>query len=243
MKTFAAVLFAVVAPVSTSFAARAEALKDQTPNIVVTGEASIEAAPDRATLYFAVETERPTAVEAAAENARTAQALGQELAAQGIGGKDIATLDVSLVPVSREERDSKGAKTTKNAFRARNAMSARVTPVDRAGVVAAKLMEKGANSFQGMEFDIADPAAKRDELRKAAVEDAQKQAKAYVEAAGAKLGRILEMRPESDDEERPMARPMARAGGLVAAAAPAVPVAGGVKRLAARVTITYAIGR
>lgn len=224
--------------------ALAEPLKDSTPNIIVTGEAVEEAVPDRATIYFGVVTEKPTASEAAAENARAAKAVIDELAAQGVDAKDVTTLNISLEPFTVEERDPKGVlKLTKKLFRARNELSAKIRSLAKAGTIAGQLIDKGANVFQGMEFDVADVSAKRNALRAAAVKDAQRRAETYVQAAELKLGRVLEIRPEPDEDEAPQ-RPMMRAAAAPMAASMAdVPVSPGVKKLTARVTITWALSR
>ncbi|MGB7125614.1 MAG: SIMPL domain-containing protein [Methylovirgula sp.] len=63
------------------------ALKDSVPHVTVVGRASTEVVPDIAVLSLAVVTEKPTAKEAAAENAQAAQALVDEIKAQGIDAR------------------------------------------------------------------------------------------------------------------------------------------------------------
>src|SRR5512136_2572607 len=96
-------------PILLAFgAARAESLKDTTPSITVTGSAFEEVVPDRATIFLGVVSERPTAAEAAAENARAAQAVIDEIKAQGVAEKNIATLGATLAPYSSDEPDLRG---------------------------------------------------------------------------------------------------------------------------------------
>jgi len=233
-------LFGFLAPAL----AAAQSLLDSTPHIAVTGVASEEVAPDRATVYFGVIAEKPTAAEASAEAARVAQALIEEIKAQGVDAKDVRTRDMSLAPYSVEERDAKGVvKRTQKGFRARNDFSVRIKPIDKASVLVGQLAEKGANSFQGIVFDVSDSDAKLDALRAAAVKDAQRRAEAYLGAAGLRLGRVLQIRPEADDGGGPLPAPYAARMAAPEAAGAPVPIEPGVQKLAARVTVVWALAR
>lgn len=223
-------------------AAAADALKDSIPSISVVGEASEELTPDRATLRFGVLTERPAAAEAAAENARVVSELLAELKALGIVDADVQTQVVMLEPVTTEERDPKTkATTTRKFFRARNELAARVKPVDKAGEVISRLIAKGANSFDGVEYDFADPSARLNELRTKAVKDAQMRAQAYADGVNLRLSRVLEIHPA--DEAYPVPQAFGAAKAAMAEAAPPTPVRPGTQRLSARAAVTWALSR
>lgn len=64
------VAFAVLLGLALHANAEAQTLKDTAPHISVTGEAAEEDVPHQATLLIGVATERPTAADAAKENAR-----------------------------------------------------------------------------------------------------------------------------------------------------------------------------
>ncbi len=220
--------------------ARAETLRDTTPSIAVIGEATQEAAPDRAVLRFGVVSEKATAMEAAAANNKIAESILAELKALGLADADLRTENVSLEPFTNEERDAKGKVKQTQLYRARNDMAARIKPVEKAGEVAGRIVDKGVNNFQGVEFEFADPSARLDALRGAAVKDAQRRAQAYVEAAGMRLGRVLEIRP-LDEASPPVAFAMkAEARGAPVGAAPMMP---GTQRLVSRVSIIWALSR
>jgi uncharacterized protein len=221
--------------------AHAESLKESTPNIVVIGEASEEVAPDRATLRFAVVTERPTAVAASTDNGRTIEAILAELKAIGVADKDVQTQGVTLAPFTIEERDSKGKpKGTAQAFRATNSLSVSVKPIEKAGEIVARAIDKGANSLEGIDYDYSRADEKRDVLRAAAVKDAERRARVYAEAAGLRLARVLEIRPL--DESIPIARPFEARLAAAPDAAP-VPLRPGLQRILERVSIVWAVAR
>ena len=170
-------------------------LKESVPSITTNGIASTEVVPDIATISLAVDTERPNAADAARDNARAAQAIVGEIKAQGIEAKDIKTLSVTLSPVYDEVRDANGnvTKRTLRGYAAHNSVSVRVRDIEKAGVLAGHLLDKGANRFDGIAFDYTQKEAKYDALRGDAVRDALRKANSYVSGLGLKLGRVLEI--------------------------------------------------
>lgn len=173
-----------------------EALKDSVPHITVVGHASTEVVPDIAILSVAVVTEKAKADEAAAENARTAQALVAEIKAQGIDTRDVATRSVTLSPDYVEESDAtRPVKPVLRGYIARTSIAVRVRAIDKAGALARKLIDMGANELEGVDFAYQHEAEAYDKLRDQAMRDALRQANAYLAAVGVKLGRVLEISP------------------------------------------------
>ncbi|MGD9543454.1 MAG: SIMPL domain-containing protein [Methylocystis sp.] len=223
-------------------AGHAETAKDSVPNLSVIGEAYEDVAPDVAILRFGVVTERPSAADAAAENARAVKAVLAQLEKLGVPEADVQTQSMTLAPVEVEQRDPKTgkSKTSQKIFRARNDLRARVTQIDKVGEIAGALIDQGVNSFEGIDFEVAHPEQKLDALRREAVKDAERQAKIYAEAAGLRLSRVLEMRPLENVGMRP------RAYAATAAGAPPVgeiPLRSGLERLSARVNIVWGLSR
>jgi len=219
-------------------------VKETTPHILVTGSASEEVAPDQATIAFSVVTERPSAEEASAENARATQAVVDELRAQGVEQKDIQTVGVSLAPFSTEERDPRTnvVRRVQKGFRARNDLRATIKTIGDVGKIAQRLVDKGANAINDIGFDLSDAETRLDKLRAEAIKNARRQAEIYVEAIGLKLGKTLDILPEPD--EGPVPRPFAARGALAAAkAGDAIPVEPGLRKLTTRVTVTWALSR
>jgi uncharacterized protein len=236
------IAFAFLCLLAASASAHADSLRDSTPNIVVTGEAFEDAAPDRATLFIGVVTDRPTALEAADDNARKAQSIVDELAAQGIEAKDVQTQGLTLAPYVSQEQDPRGKRTVKG-FRARNELSVTIRELDKASAIAQRAIDSGANEVLGVSFSISDEGQRLDRLREAAMKDALRRARIYVEAIDLKLGRVIEIRPEGVSSAQRMSfHPAAP----VAAAAPAesgVPLKPGLQKLSARVTVIWALTR
>ncbi|WP_292529592.1 SIMPL domain-containing protein [Methylocystis sp.] len=223
-------------------AGHADTLKDGVPNLSVIGEAYEDVAPDVAMLRFGVVTERPSAADAASENARAVEAVLAELKKLGVPDAEVETQGVTLAPVTTEDRDPKTGKlrTTQKLFRARNDLRVRVTPIGKAGEIAGALIDKGVNSFEGIDFEVAHPKQRLDALRREAVKDAERQAKIYAEAAGLRLSRVLEIRPIEESDMRPRAF-AARAG--TPPGATEIPLRPGLQRLSARVNMVWGLSR
>lgn len=221
--------------------AGADPLKDSMPIIAVIGEAYEDIAPDRAILRFGVVTERPSAAEAGAENARAVDAILAELKALGVADADVETQGVTLTPFTVEDRDAKGKpKAAQKLYRARNDLLARIKPIQKAGEIAGRLIDKGVNSFEGIEFEFTQPKEKLDALRAAAVKDAERRAKIYAEAAGLRPSRVIEIRPA--DEMAPPPRAYAMKS-LAAPESTETPIRPGLQRLSARVSVIWALSR
>jgi uncharacterized protein YggE len=220
--------------------AQAEALKDSVPNVAVVGEASEDVAPDRATLRFGVVTERPTAAAAAADNAAAIKTILDELKTMGVADADMQTEQVSLAPMQTEERDAKGKTKTTTTYRASNRLAVQIKPVEKASDIVGRVLDKGANTLDGVEYDNGSLEEKRNELRAKAVKDAERRARIYAEAAGLRLARVIEIRPID------YRMPVARAYEEVAAAPAAkmsVPLRPGMQNVTERVSIIWALSR
>jgi hypothetical protein len=218
-------------------------LKNTVPSITTSGFASAEVAPDIAIISLGVETERRTAPEAMSENARAAQAVVDEIKADGIGPRDIRTLSVTLDPVYDETQDARGAtKRTLRGYSARNDISVRLRQIEKAGALAQKWIEKGAHNLGGIAFDFEQKEVKYDALRSEAARDALRKANSYVSALGLRLGRILVIAPHSAFSGRAPA-PMGMARAALRDGAAAIPVESGVQILQAEVDVTWELAQ
>jgi uncharacterized protein len=235
----AALPLAIGTQLNVAHAQQVLPLRDSVPTITTNGVASAEVVPDIATISLGVDTERPNAANAARDNARAAQAIVSEIKAQGIETKDIKTISVTLAPVYDEVTDANGrTKQTLRGYNAHNSLSVRVREIEKAGILAGQLMDKGANSFGGIEFDYTQKDAKYDALRGDAVRDALRKANSYVNGLGLKLGRVLEIATQPPEPVAPGIAGMSPRGAARAAAA-AIPVEPGAETLRTEVQVTW----
>ena len=190
------------------------ASKNSVPIILTHGVAGAEVVPDIAIISLGVDTERPKAADAARDNARAVQAMIGEIKAQGIEAKDI--------------------------YIAHNSFGVRIRDIEKAGVLAGQLLDKGANRFEGIAFDYSQREVKYNALLGDAVRDALRKANSYVNGLGLKLGRVLEILGQTPEDY-----PSAGIGGNSAKrlAAQAVPVEPGSEVLRTEVRVTWELAQ
>jgi uncharacterized protein YggE len=154
------------------------------PTVSVIGEAQADVAPDMAILTLSISVEKPTAADAAAENARISKAVIDGLKSAGVAAQDIQTVGLSIYP---EFTNSASQKRSVTGYHAQDSLSVRVRAIDKAGALAGAAVEAGA-LYQAIRFDLSDRDARQDALRVAAVENARHRAELYAKGAGMKLG-------------------------------------------------------
>lgn len=218
---------ALALPVAAPLAAGAD-----TALITVTGEASVPVRPDIATLSLGVTTQAVTAAEAMAANSAALAVVLERLRAAGIAERDLQTSNLTLNP-NWVGHDS-GSGPTISGYVASNLLTVRVRALDSLGAVLDAAITDGANTLNGLTFELAEPGPKLDEARRAAVADAMARAGLLVEAAGAGLGPV-----RSISEGGGFVNPQPMFRQEVAPAA--VPVAGGEIGVTASVTMVFEI--
>lgn len=223
---------ALVAALFLAFAAPGQAETDTPATVTVTGEATIQAAPDMATISVGVTTTGATAAEAMSSNSAALRVVLDRLKASGVAEADQQTSNLSLSP-NWVGYDS-GAVPTIAGYTASNQLSVRVRALGTLGVVLDAVITDGANTLNGLNFELSEPKPVLDAARVAAVADARARAALLVEAAGGTLGRVLTI-SENAGYGAPI--PMF----AKAADAASVPIASGQIGMAASVTMTFEI--
>ncbi len=198
----------------------------RTAAIEVAGRGSVQAEPDLATIRIGVTTENAKAQEAVSANTAATAKVIAELQSASIGKKDLKTANFSVYPQYRTEGENKHQVLI---YRVSNTVTVTVRDITKVGDILSKAVAAGSNQINGPSFSVSDPEKYLNEARKNAVENAMAKARAYADAAGMKLGAVLEM-------SEPGVPAPAFARGLVrsAAAAP-VPIEAGEERLEAQI--------
>jgi uncharacterized protein YggE len=214
----------------------AAAQEEMQHRLVVTGTGEASARPDVAVISAGVVVQAETASAALAENTRAVNGVLEQLRAAGLAPEDIQTAQFAVAPLydikppDPQRTEPPGIV----GYQVSTHVTARVRDLDRLGATLDALVGAGANSIDGLHFEIADPKKVLGEARDAAVADALAKARRYAGAAGVALGEILAI--EEGGSYAPP-RPMMRAEAMAAS----VPVEPGQTELSASVTITFAI--
>ncbi len=205
--------------------------------VVVTGQAQVEAEPDRARIYFAVETEGSTAREAGETNAAmiTAVTAGVRAAAESTPGIRIETASYALEPRYGPARQDRPREIL--GYTARNTLQVRVDDVERVGALIDAALASGANRVSSLQFEIRDPEPFRAEALREAIRVARTEAGIMAESLGMALGPPLEVEGGADV---PFPRPFFQADRAFAMveAAP-TPIEATLQTVSARVTIRF----
>ena len=203
--------------------------------IVVTGTGDASAAPDIAFLSLGVEAEGATAAEALRKNSAQMDATIKSLRDAGVDKKDIQTSSLNVGAKYDYSRDNSPPRII--GYQATNTISVKLRNLDKAGAIIDKAVGVGANRLDSISFGFADPKPLMDNARKSAVADARDRAGLYADAAGVKLGPVLQI----SDSFTPGPGPIPVMMRMEAADAKSVPIAVGETTMSASVTIIYAI--
>ncbi len=201
------------------------------PMISVTGEATVNAAPDAAQIEGGVSSDARTAREASdANNAAMGKVL-LALKGTGIAEKDYQTSRLSLQP---QYAQNKSGPNTVTGYRASNRVIVKVRDIGKIANVIDTLMTAGANELGGINFTVSNASKLLDEARPQAIADARRKAEIYATAAGVTLGAPISISEGGFAPPAPMLRKMS-------AEFASAPIAPGEETLHLTVSVSWAI--
>lgn len=213
------------------------------PNtITVTGDATVNAAPDEAVITLSVENDAPEPGTALDENSKSIQKVLDRLKAEGVPEADIQTSNVSLYPV--RTYDPQTGKESLTGYRANNSVTVTLKDAALVGKILAASVETGATNVSGPVWRLTEDAAAVAEALKKAVANAQAKAQTLAEAQGVKVGPVV-MIAEGAVEVPvvPMYTAMESAAGRDAAKVAEAPISAGTLEVTANVTVSYGLER
>ncbi|GLS19500.1 hypothetical protein GCM10007874_25170 [Labrys miyagiensis] len=166
-------------------------------SISITGEASVSAKPDVAYVSIGVENAGKVANEVLAANSKTTGDVLAALKGAGIDAKDLQTSGFTVQPqILRPQNSSLSSSDDSpsiTGYTVANTVNVTLHDLPKLGDVLDKAVTAGANSIDGIQFDVSNPSALLDDARKAALADARRKAQIYADAAGLKLGKLVEL--------------------------------------------------
>ena len=209
-------------------------------SITVSGEGTVSAKPDIATLSLGVQTTGDTARDALALNSEEMNGVIAALLQAGIGEDDIQTTGLNIYPVYDNRPVEPGGTREVVGYRATNNVTITVHDIALAGTVLDVAVTAGANVASGIQFGLSDLNAIIDQALVASVENARAKAQVIADALGVTVGEPLVIIQEYI--ERPQANVyLARAEAAFDAGGFSPPVQGGSMSVTAYLRITFAI--
>jgi uncharacterized protein YggE len=209
-------------------------VKRQPPVIVVSGDATIQAAPDRAQLDISVITQSTSARNAAKDNAEKSDRVIKELR-KASNALEIKTTGYSLRP--NYSYPPQGGEPKLIGYIATNTIQAQTDSPSEVGVIIDAATKAGANNVDTVRFMLKDELAFRSKALSEAAGRARQKADAIAQALGVKIVRIQRAEESTGNVVPFEARTMMKAQ---AEAAP-TPVEPGTLEIQATISLTVEI--
>lgn len=149
-------------------------------SITVSGEATVTAKPDIATVNISVETSSPNAKAAARENANTMSAVRSAVIAAGADAAGIETNNYNLYP----EQVYKDGEPKIKGYKCDNSMKVTVRNLSLTGSVMDAAVKAGANRIDSVDFRVSNPESFKNQALRQATADAYQKAKVIAAALG-----------------------------------------------------------
>ena len=224
--------------IAMPLAATAAEVKKKEAVIVVSAEADAATAPDLAIVSLGVTRTEKTARAALDGNSKAMAEVLKSLKGEGIAERDLQTSNFSIQAQYSYPENSDGTQKPPVlvGYQVSNMLTVRVRDLSRLGAILDQSVSLGVNQGGDIRFSNDNPDKVIEEARKSAVKAAFAKARTLADAAGVKLGRIVEI---TDTGGRPEPQPAMRME--MAKVADAVPVAAGENSYSVSVTVTFAI--
>lgn len=161
----------------------------KTDLFTVSGEGEVTAVPDTATFTVGV-TQTASKVETAKNQiTESTNKIIDDLKKLGVKENDIKTINYNVYP----NQDYAGGQNTITSYTATQQLQVKVDNVDLANKALDSATQNGANQVSGVNFTIGDEEREKlqDQARRKAIDDAKKKAKSIADAAGIRLGKII----------------------------------------------------
>jgi uncharacterized protein len=157
------------------------------PTLNANGLGEVYVAPDIAYINIGVHTEAPDVSTAMSNNTAQAQQIKDALVALGVDAKDVQTTSFNVYPMTTYDMNGQVSGTY---YSVDNTVYVTVRDLANLGTLLDTVVASGANTINGISFDIQDKAAAIAEAQDLAIKDAKSQAEAIAGSAGLKLGDI-----------------------------------------------------
>ncbi len=193
----------------------------QAAGVHVTGTGKMTVTPDIATLNVGVEA-RAVSVTSATERAQSAtDAVVVALKSSGVEEKDIKTVQYSITPDRRFDRDGKEQVL---GYIVQNRVRAKIRKIEDTGKTIEAVTKAGGDLIRidGVSFSVEEPEKYQQSLRDKAMADAKARAEGLVKHAGSRLGKATYISENSNVSTPFPVPPNALRSGADGSSAPSV---------------------
>lgn len=210
------------------------------PLISVSGEGQAAVAPDMAVVTLSVVKQSKTAQDALDQDNKAMGAVLATLKNGGIAERDLQTSGFAIQPQYNYPPAKDGAQPPPEltGYQVTNGLTVRIRDLGKLGGIIDQAVGLGINQGGDIQFVNEKPDAAIEAARKDAMANAAAKAKTLADAAGVKVGHVIEI---TENAVRAAPQPMMRATLMKQASDSAVPVAGGENNYNVTVNVTYAL--
>ncbi len=206
------------------------------PFVTATGESTIEAKPDQATINIGVVTQASTASAASSQNATQLTAVLDKIKSE-IGGKgEIRTAGYSVNPNLSYPNPPNSGGPKIVGYTASNTVRVKLDDISLVGRVVDAATATGANAVHGIQFSVKDEQG----VRAQALQEAARKARSAGEAIASALGLRVVRVQSAEAGHSSFVRPM-MAMQMSSAARAQTPVEPGSVEISATVTVTLEV--
>ena len=163
------------------------------PSLTVSGNGNLQVSPDRAVVRLGVIRQGATAQSAQDQANRAGQDILTALAKVGVTANQIQTSRLTLSPVYGDRRPGSNDPPRIVAYMASNVVSITLEDLTTVGPAIDAGLTAGANQLEGVQFDLKNDLAAREQALRQAVTEARRKAEAMAEALGVRLVEVLEV--------------------------------------------------
>ena len=203
----------------------------------VTGMGTVYLTPDIATVTIGVHSENKDVTTAVNANNASVQKVKEALVNAGIDEKDIQTQNFNVY--QNQKYDTSG-QPIDSVYAVDNSLSVTVRDISKIGKLLGTVVTSGANSINGITFDVSDKTKAISDARKLALTDAQNQANEMATALNVTLGDVQTAVVNFTASPTPFAYGMG-GGPVEKAAASNVPISVGQLVVTTTIQLTYEI--
>ena len=179
----------------------AQNVMDTSRTIAVSGEGSVDVAPDKATLRFGIYSQNESPEEARLINARVAKEALNAVRTVGIPEQNIRLQTLRLQPI--REYDAQTRKQVEKGYEASRELVIEVEDLDQLPLVVARVVQEGANRLNGITYGLKSIERHKDAAIVKAVERARGKAELIASSLGEEVGEVLQIREEHFDAPLP----------------------------------------
>jgi len=226
-------LFALAACGTTPVANSAQ----QPRTLSAAGTGQVYIVPDIAYVNVGVRVDADEVSAALAANNVQANAIADALKALGVEKSDIQTSNFNVYPMQDWGPDG---QISRKYYVVENTVYITVRDLTKLGQLLDTVVSSGANTINGISFDVLDKSAAQAEARDKAIANAKAEAEAIAAAAGVKLDMIQTLNVYNSGVSIPMYESKGLGGGA-AAYDTSVPISAGQLKVTADANITFII--